>query len=91
MRQYQLRLDGKTFRPELVSVLQPQLRSREVLLQMQAWSLNYRDLLVLDAKSTASRQGLVPVSDGVGVVVEVGPGAEKFRLGDRVANTFFRD
>lgn len=91
MRQYQLRLDGKTFYPELVSVPQPQLRPGEVLLQMQAWSLNYRDLLVLDAKSTASRQGLVPVSDGVGVVVEVGPGAQKFRLGDRVANTFFRD
>jgi NADPH:quinone reductase-like Zn-dependent oxidoreductase len=59
---------------------------------MRAWSLNYRDLMV--AKGTyggKSPEGLVPLSDGAGEVVEVGQGVTRFKIGDSVASCFFRD
>ncbi|UKZ74888.1 hypothetical protein TrVFT333_002558 [Trichoderma virens FT-333] len=37
------------------------------------------------------KKGVVPVSDGAGVVVSVGPKVTAFRAGDRVAPTFMRD
>jgi NADPH:quinone reductase-like Zn-dependent oxidoreductase len=61
----------------------------EVLLQMRAWSLNYRDLMV--AKGTYNprlRLPLVPLSDGVGAVVAVGEGVTRVQVGDRVAGNF---
>ena len=64
----------------------------EVRVEMRAWSLNYRDLLV--AKGTYGgkyQPGLVPLSDGAGEVAEVGVGVTRFRVGDRVTNCFFRD
>src|SRR5262245_5124420 len=61
----------------------------EILVQMAAASLNYRDLLVVDGKGHwkphASR---IPLSDGVGVVVAVGDGVTRFRTGDRVSGIF---
>jgi len=61
----------------------------EVLVAMQAVSLNYRDLLVLDGigswKPTAPR---VPLSDGAGVVTEVGAAVTRWRQGDRVVGLF---
>jgi NADPH:quinone reductase-like Zn-dependent oxidoreductase len=61
----------------------------EVLLRMKAVSLNYRDLLVV--KGTYNPKlplPRIPVSDGVGEVVEVGPGASRFAAGTRVAGAF---
>lgn len=63
----------------------------EVLVRLRAASLNFRDVLALQG-GYGSRQktsGLVPLSDGAGEVVEVGPGVRRFRTGDRVVNTFF--
>ena len=63
----------------------------EVLLRMLASSLNYRDIVVLD-RGYGSYTGtlpLVPVSDGVGEVVEVGAGVTRARVGDRVCPMFF--
>lgn len=64
----------------------------EVRVAMKAWSLNYRDLMV--AKGTYGGKytpGLVPLSDGAGEVLEVGPEVTDFKPGDRVVNGFFRD
>ncbi len=63
----------------------------QVRVRIRAASLNYRDLLVL--RGTYSRHlplPLVPLSDGAGEVVEVGPGATRFAVGARVAGIFMQ-
>jgi NADPH:quinone reductase-like Zn-dependent oxidoreductase len=64
----------------------------EVLLRMKAASLNYRDLVVPD-RGYGQYTGtlpLIPISDGVGEVVEVGAGVSRVALGDRVCPTFLQ-
>src|SRR5262249_5151366 len=72
-----------------VELPMPSPGSREVLVQMVAVALNFRDLLVVNGvygwKPTAAR---IPVSDGVGVVVAAGRDVTRFRIGDRVAGMF---
>jgi len=63
----------------------------EVLLRMKAASLNYRDLLTVQGFYNPKLPlPLIPCSDGVGEVVEVGPGVTRAGVGDRVAPTFFQ-
>jgi NADPH:quinone reductase-like Zn-dependent oxidoreductase len=62
----------------------------QVLLRMQAASLNYRDL-VMSRRGYGRRSGelpLVPVSDGAGTVVAVGSGVTRVRAGDLVCPIF---
>lgn len=63
----------------------------EVLVRLRAASLNFRDVLALRGGygSRQKRADLVPLSDGAGEVLECGPGAGRFKPGDRVVNTFF--
>jgi NADPH:quinone reductase-like Zn-dependent oxidoreductase len=71
---------------------QPRPGPRQVLLRMRAASLNYRDLVVL-RRGYGPQTGelpLVPVSDGVGEVVEVGAGVTRVTPGDRVCPAFFQ-
>ncbi len=65
----------------------PVLKDGEVLVRVHAASINYRDLLVARAKPA----GLVPLSDGAGVVEAVGAGVDRWQPGDRVVPGFFRD
>ena len=65
----------------------------QVLVQMKASSLNYRDLVVPD-RGYGNYTGtlpLIPVSDGVGVVSAVGPGVQRVAVGDRVCPAFFQN
>jgi NADPH:quinone reductase-like Zn-dependent oxidoreductase len=65
-------------------------RAGEILIQMRALSLNYRDLLVVDGVGRwRAAQPRVPVSDGVGVVVATGDGVMRVKVGDRVAAIFY--
>jgi len=62
----------------------------EVLLRMKAASLNYRDLLV-PLRGYGAHTGtlpLIPVSDGVGEVIETGAGVTRVKVGDRVCPCF---
>src|ERR1700688_2931070 len=61
----------------------------EVLVDIHACSLNYRDLLVVRGQYNP-RQALplIPVSDGAGEVIEVGDQVREFKKGDRVCPTF---
>jgi len=63
----------------------------QVLIRMRAWSLNFRDLSVAKgAYGGGLTKGLIPLSDGVGEVVELGAGVTRVRLGDRVAGIFMQ-
>ena len=64
---------------------------RDVVVRIRAASLNYRDLVVLRGQYDRTPvQGRVPLSDGAGEVVAVGPAVTKFKVGDRVAACFFQ-
>lgn len=69
----------------------PRLGPREVLVKIEAASLNYRDLLVLRGQLGPVRKGLIPLSDGAGQVVATGAEVKLWRVGDRVAPIFYRD
>ena len=63
----------------------------QVLLQMRAWSLNYRDLLMVKGLYNPKlRLPFTPLSDGVGTVVAVGAGVTRVKAGDRVAGIFMQ-
>lgn len=68
----------------------PQVKSGEVLIEMRAAALNYRDLLVVkEAHEDADQPvGVIPISDGAGEIVEVGDQVKFLKLGDRVTSCF---
>lgn len=65
---------------------------RQVLVRVRATSLNYRDLLTIEAQyaRSAPKPDLIPLSDGAGEVVAVGPGVSRVKVGDRVAGCFMQ-
>src|SRR5579862_7433682 len=71
----------------------PTPQPHEILVKVQAASLNYRDLMVARGQYFGGPVTVhtVPLSDGCGEVVAAGPGVTRFRVGDRVCSTFFRD
>jgi len=65
--------------------------ANEVLVKMHAASLNRRDIYVLHGRYPMPPRGsLVPLSDGAGEVVAVGPGVTRFKVGSRVMPIFFQ-
>ena len=64
----------------------------EVLIQVHACSLNYRDFAVAAGKyfGGALKNPAIPLSDGAGQVVAVGAGVKRFKEGDRVQSSFFQ-
>ena len=92
MRQYQIEKSDSGFRLVMKTVARPTPGDRQVLVRVRATSLNQRDLLVLRGQygpQGGNMAGHVPLSDGAGEVVEVGPGVTRFKVGDRVAGIFF--
>jgi NADPH:quinone reductase-like Zn-dependent oxidoreductase len=65
---------------------------RQVLVRVRASALNYRDLSTVEAKNAraAPKPDLIPLSDGAGEVVAVGPGVSRVKIGDRVAGCFMQ-
>jgi NADPH:quinone reductase-like Zn-dependent oxidoreductase len=68
----------------------PQPGPRQLVVRVRAVSLNYRDLLHVLGYADRDRWPLVPCSDGAGEVVAIGRDVTRFRVGDRVAGTFFQ-
>jgi len=67
----------------------PQPAAGQVLLKMRAWSLNYRDLMMVKGRYRPNlRLPMTPLSDGVGEVVDIGEGVSRVNRGERVAGIF---
>lgn len=69
----------------------PERKSGELLVRVNAVSLNYRDRLVVEGQLLPSLPSMpfVPVSDFAGEVVSVGTGVTRFAAGDRVMGNFW--
>jgi len=63
-------------------------KAGEILVRLHASSLNYHDYLVALGKIPTA-DGLIPLSDGAGIVEQVGEGVSEFAVGDHVVSCFF--
>jgi NADPH:quinone reductase-like Zn-dependent oxidoreductase len=76
---------------KLVDRSEPTAGIGQVLVKMKAWSLNYRDLMVVRGQYNPKlRFPAVPLSDGVGEIVAVGSGVTRVKPGQRVAGCFMQ-
>jgi NADPH:quinone reductase-like Zn-dependent oxidoreductase len=61
----------------------------EVLVRVRATSLNFRDLIIFAGQYQPPVQiGRVPLSDGAGEIEALGESVKRFRVGDKVVNSF---
>jgi NADPH:quinone reductase-like Zn-dependent oxidoreductase len=60
----------------------------DIQVRLRASSLNYHDYAVVSGMWGPS-EPRIPMADGAGEVLAVGPGVTEFRPGDRVVSTFF--
>src|SRR5271155_1625728 len=92
MRAYQLPKGGAGVDAlTMVDQPMPKPQYRQGLVKVAACSLNFRDLGI--ARGTYRmpvQDNLIPLSDGAGEVVEVGPGVTRVKVGDKVAGSFFQ-
>jgi NADPH:quinone reductase-like Zn-dependent oxidoreductase len=92
MRAYQLPKGGAGI-DALVQVERPDPKPayRQVLVKVKACSLNFRDLsIVRGTYRVPVKENIIPLSDGAGEVVAVGPGVVRVKVGDLVAGCFFQ-
>jgi NADPH:quinone reductase-like Zn-dependent oxidoreductase len=62
----------------------------QVVVRVRAASLNYRDLMVVRGQYGGTpKPDLIALSDAAGEIVATGPGAKRWRTGDRVCGAFF--
>ncbi|KAF2708846.1 alcohol dehydrogenase [Pleomassaria siparia CBS 279.74] len=67
----------------------PQMGDKDVLVKIHAVSLNYRDLIIPKGKYPFPvKDGVVPGSDGAGIVEAVGSHVTRFKPGDKVVTLF---
>src|SRR5258707_145286 len=91
MKAVVLHRPGGLERLELVEAREPDAPGPgEIKVRLRASSINYHDYLIVSGQAPAADR-LIPLSDGAGEVVAVGPGASEHQVGDRVISTFFPD
>jgi len=86
---YQLQRKGEAFQLQRAPRQMPALEDDQVLIQVGAVSLNYRDLLILRNAGQDTVDGQVPLSDAAGTVIAIGSKVSRWQVGDRVAANFF--
>lgn len=91
MKAYEIQKDGGIENLVLAEKPKPVPGPNEILVRVEAVSLNYRDLMYVKGIFPSAARPLVPMSDGAGVVIAVGDAVTKFKIGDRVASLFFQD
>ena len=72
---------------KLIECDEPQPSGSQVLIRVHAASLNYRDHAVVSGKYFGGvlQRDTVPLSDGAGEVIAVGPNVSRIKEGHRVA------
>ena len=93
MRAYQIQGDWGFNNISLVQLDEPTPGPNDVVIKMSAAALNARDLIVPErgyGRATGNLP-LIPISDGVGTVVELGADVKRVKLGDRVCPTYFQN
>lgn len=89
MKAYQITENYSITSLQLVEKSYPKLLPNQVLVKIKANSLNYRDLMVVKGFSTWKPPvGRIPLSDGVGTVIETGGAVGTVAVNDRVAGLF---
>jgi NADPH:quinone reductase-like Zn-dependent oxidoreductase len=87
MRAY--RLNGSNAALRLVEEADPRPGPGQIVVDLKAATLNYRDTIVRDGRyGGEQRPDLIPLSDGAGVISAVGEGVPHERIGERVAVGF---
>src|ERR1700693_1758031 len=90
MRVYQLDRPGSLDGLVLAERNVPSPAVGEVLVRVRASSLNVRDLMIINGEFPMPvPPGRVPLSDGAGGGGAVGAGVTRFKVGDRIINSFF--
>lgn len=71
----------------------PVARAGQVLIDIRACAVNFRDVINISGPQDGSPKvtGVVPLSDGAGIVTAVGEGVTRLKVGDRVAGAFMPD
>jgi NADPH:quinone reductase-like Zn-dependent oxidoreductase len=91
MKAYELQQSFGIDSLQLTERPEPQAGPGQVLVKMRAWSLNYRDLLMVRGIYHPNLPlPFTPLSDGMGQVVAVGAGVSRVRVGERVAGAFMQ-
>ncbi len=88
MQQIQLAQPGGLENLKLTEVEVPTLNDHQVLVRVQASSLNYHDLLVALGKIPTDNNR-VPLSDCGGEIVDIGNAVSKWKIGDQVMSSCF--
>ncbi len=90
MRAFHLQPGGGITSVHQIDLPSRPIASDEVRVAMRATSLNHRDLqIVRGGYGQPSGPAVIPLSDGVGEVVEVGSSVDRFAVADRVLTTFY--
>jgi NADPH:quinone reductase-like Zn-dependent oxidoreductase len=75
----------------LDEVSAPQPGPGQVVVDVHAVSLNYRDLMMVKGLYNPKLEpNRIPCSDGAGIIAAIGKGVTQVAVGDRVAGTFFQ-
>jgi NADPH:quinone reductase-like Zn-dependent oxidoreductase len=70
----------------------PEVGPGEVLVQVRATSLNFRDFMIAHGQyPVAAKPDVIPLSDGAGDVIAVGSNVTAIEVGDRVTGAVFPD
>lgn len=76
----------------LVELPIPEPGPQQILIKLEAISLNHQDLKIIDGIYLPDLTlPHIPASDGAGVITHLGPGVTRWQVGERVMIPFFQD